>query len=343
MSMNYVGSISLMDKGDYDRGDSPAQAILDKNARSVAQRIADETREELEKVLERVEHIYDSYENSMELIFQTQNSANMEYVNDINELEEIMKDQIKKRKYQQGLTIFIVGYENVCGQRLKLLQHVNEFFMENSKSYEEEDWFPKTPDLDLDDVAEQVDESLNKAEDLANRLGEINQEMVNWLSNYAINKASSKALAFVDAKRSLSFMNEGKKKLEKALEKAKEDLASLSEKLHNLQLDLEDKESKYQDLLKMLENKNLETQKYKTAAEIAKKKIQELQEVVDKNKSKTEEVKREIEKFHETQIVAITQAHAAEIDAMKNEFEEELKKAKGTNVNSSLNMTVNKM
>ncbi|XP_052059105.1 myosin heavy chain, striated muscle-like isoform X5 [Mytilus californianus] len=390
MSMNYVGSISLMDRGDYDRGDSPAQAILDKNARSVAQRIADETREELEKVLERVEHIYDSYENSMELIFQTQNSANMEYVNDINELEEIMKDQIKKRKYQQGLTIFIVGYENVCGQRLKLLQHVNEFFMENSKSYEEEDWFPKTPDLDLDDAAVKVDESLNKAEDLANRLGEINQEMVNWLSNYAINKASSKALAFVDANVHIPMVSfrVGKKKLEKALEKAKEDLASLSEKLHNLQLDLEDKESKYQDLLKMLENKNLETQKYKTAAEIAKKnvteleienavmkedldkrkdfmkdlqrklnraenelsqndmlkdiqanqisdqyqesqkKIQELQEVVDKNKSKTEEVKREIEKFHETQIVAITQAHAAEVDSMKNEFEEELKKAK---------------
>ncbi|XP_071141114.1 myosin-10-like [Mytilus edulis] len=398
MSMNYVGSISLMDKGDYDRGDSPAQAVLDKNARSVAQRIADETREELEKVLERVEHIYDSYENSMELIFQTQHSANMEYVNDINELEEIMKDQIKKRKYQQGLTIFIVGYENVCGQRLKLLQHVNEFFMENSKSVEEEDWFPKTPDLDLDDAAENIDQSLNKAEDLANRLGEINQEMVNWLSNYAINKASSKALAFVDANVHIPLVSFklGKKKLEKALEKAKEDLGSLSEKLHNLQLDLEDKESKYQDLLKMLENKNLESQKYKTAAEIAKKnvteleienavmkedlekrknfmkdlqrklnraenelsqndmlkdiqanqisdqyqetqsmealtakkKIQELQETVDKNKSKTEEVKREIEKFHETQIVAITQAHAAEVDAMKNEYEEELKKAK---------------
>lgn len=64
--------------------------------------------------------------------------------------------------------------------------------MENSKSVEEEDWFPKTPDLDLDDAAENIDQSLNKAEDLANRLGEINQEMVNWLSNYAINKASSK-------------------------------------------------------------------------------------------------------------------------------------------------------
>lgn len=310
-----------MDRGDLDRGDSPAQAILDKNARSVAQRIADETREELEKVLERVEHIYDSYENSMELIFQTQHSANMEYVNDIAELEEIMKDQIKKRKYQQGLTIFIVGYENVCGQRLKLLQNVNEFFMENSKSYEEEDWFPKTPDFDLDDAAVKVEESLTKADELASRLGELNQEMVTWLSNYAINKASSK-------------LKEGKKKLEKALEKAKEDMASLSEKLHSLQTEIEDKDKKSQDLLKMLEAKNLENQKFKTAAEVAKKKMQELQEAVDKNKSKTEEVKREIEKFHEQQIIAITQAHAAEIKAIKNNFEEELKKVKAASADS---------
>ena len=382
MSMNHVGSISLMDRGDMDRGDSPAQAILDKNARSVAQRIADETREELEKVLERVDHIYDSYENSMELIFQTQHSSNMEYVNDIAELEEIMKDEIKKRKYQQGITIFIVGYENVCGQRLKLLQNVNEFFMENSKSYEEEDWFPKTPDMDLDDVAEKVEESLSKADDLANRLGDLNQEMISWLSNYAINKASSK----------------GKKKLEKSLEKAKEDMTSLSEKLQDLQTELEDKDKKSQDLLKLLEVKNMENQKYKTAADIAKKniteleiehaivkedldkrkefmkdlqrklnraenelsqnnmlqdmqatrfydenqesqtsaletmatkkKMQELQESVDRNKGKMEEVKREIEKFHEQQILALTQVHAAEVEALKNEFEEEIKKAK---------------
>ena len=42
------------------------------------------------------------------------------------ELEEIIHDAVKKKKYQKQVTIFIVGYENVCGQKLRLLQQVNE-------------------------------------------------------------------------------------------------------------------------------------------------------------------------------------------------------------------------
>ena len=38
-----------------DLGNGPAQAIIDQNARTLAQRVADETREELARVLERVE------------------------------------------------------------------------------------------------------------------------------------------------------------------------------------------------------------------------------------------------------------------------------------------------
>ena len=29
-------------------------------------------------------------------------------------------------QYQQQVTVFIVGYENICGQKLRLLQQVNE-------------------------------------------------------------------------------------------------------------------------------------------------------------------------------------------------------------------------
>lgn len=50
--MNYIGSISIL-----DRGDAPAQAVIDRNARSLAQRIADETKDELEKVMTRVETV----------------------------------------------------------------------------------------------------------------------------------------------------------------------------------------------------------------------------------------------------------------------------------------------
>ena len=50
--MNYVGNVSIL-----DRGDAPAQAVLDRTARSLAQRVADETRDELEKVMTRVDHV----------------------------------------------------------------------------------------------------------------------------------------------------------------------------------------------------------------------------------------------------------------------------------------------
>ena len=50
--MNYVGNISIL-----DRGDAPAQAVIDRNARSLAQRVADETRDELSKVMNRVDNV----------------------------------------------------------------------------------------------------------------------------------------------------------------------------------------------------------------------------------------------------------------------------------------------
>ena len=52
MAMNYVGNISIL-----DRGDAPAQAVIDRNARSLAQRVADETKDELNKVMDRVDNV----------------------------------------------------------------------------------------------------------------------------------------------------------------------------------------------------------------------------------------------------------------------------------------------
>ena len=52
MNYDYVGSIAIL-----DRGDAPAQAVIDRNARSLAQRMADETRDELNKVMTRVHNV----------------------------------------------------------------------------------------------------------------------------------------------------------------------------------------------------------------------------------------------------------------------------------------------
>uniref|UniRef100_A0A2C9LQK1 GH18 domain-containing protein n=1 Tax=Biomphalaria glabrata TaxID=6526 RepID=A0A2C9LQK1_BIOGL len=116
--MNYIGSISIL-----DRGDAPAQAVIDRNARSLAQRIADETKDELNKVMTRVHAIYSAMDTVDDFYF----GHSMEFVNDLAELETILKDEIKKRQYQQQVTVFIVGYSDICHQKFRLLQQVNEF------------------------------------------------------------------------------------------------------------------------------------------------------------------------------------------------------------------------
>ncbi|XP_069102583.1 myosin-2 heavy chain-like isoform X3 [Argopecten irradians] len=361
--MNYVGSISIL-----DRGDAPAQAIIDKNARSLAQRVADETRDELEKVMTRVDNIYESYEASTQALMETQST--LEYVEDIAELEALIKDQIKKKKYQQQVTIFIVGYENVCGQKLRLLQQVNEFFMDNSKSYEEEDWYPKTPDIDLDDCSNKIEESLSTAKELTEKISTINADMVEWLTTYAINKASTKS----------------KKKLESALTKAKDDVKAITEQLKSALLANDEKDELIQTYLKQLEGKTLEAQKFKAAAEVAKKnvqgleakelvyqdeiekrtsamkrlqedlrklemdasqskflselnsnrlknkdsetsvKIDELQTVIERHKLELQESKRELQALHQDQIKALHDTHAADIETVRLEYADMIKK-----------------
>ncbi|XP_052692634.1 uncharacterized protein LOC128170920 isoform X3 [Crassostrea angulata] len=366
MSMNYVGSISIL-----DRGDGPAQAIIDKNKRSVAQRLADETKDELEKVMHRVEDIYVSYEQSTQDMFLT-HGANVEYIEDIKELEEILTDELKKKKYEQKVTVFIVGFENMSNQRLRLIQQVNEFFMDATKPAEEEPLFSPSPDINIEEIGHSIEETLDSADRLTDRLGELNSQMVDWLTNFAINKASTK----------------GKKKMEKALDKAKDDLSGLSEKLLKLQSEMEVKEEKVQQLLKQLEIKTSDTQKYRTAAEAAKKSIQEfeettlrnkeamqkkdkeirelnsklsmlelevgqsdyvskmssernqekngelkkklaeLQDLVDNSKASFFEAQRDWQKLHDQQVTALSNAHKEEMAELKAGFEEELKKYK---------------
>ena len=67
-----------------------------------------------------------------------------------------------------------------------------QFFTENSKKIDEEDWFPTTPDMDLDEVGEKIDNSIQVARDLSKKLGDLNKEMLEYMANYAEKKASNK-------------------------------------------------------------------------------------------------------------------------------------------------------
>ena len=64
--------------------------------------------------------------------------------------------------------------------------------MENTTKFDEDETAIKTPDLDLDEMAETVEETLKVAGGLAERLGELNKDMVEYMYQYAQAKASNK-------------------------------------------------------------------------------------------------------------------------------------------------------
>lgn len=65
--------------------------------------------------------------------------------------------------------------------------------MENAHHIDDDDQAAiASPDIEMDDVAEAIDESLQKAKELAQRLAELNKEMVEHMYQYAQAKASNK-------------------------------------------------------------------------------------------------------------------------------------------------------
>lgn len=63
--------------------------------------------------------------------------------------------------------------------------------MENSR-LDEDELAEDKPEVDLEEAAHKVNDSLNTATELAKRLSDLNQDIIEWLVNYANNKASNK-------------------------------------------------------------------------------------------------------------------------------------------------------
>ena len=66
MMMSYIDTATLME----DRGDGPARDVIDRNARTFAERASNETKEELAKVLERVENVSIIYKSRRQHIIK---------------------------------------------------------------------------------------------------------------------------------------------------------------------------------------------------------------------------------------------------------------------------------
>ncbi|XP_070545774.1 myosin heavy chain, skeletal muscle-like isoform X7 [Ptychodera flava] len=345
-----------------DRGDAPAQAVIDKTTRAKAKRRADETQEELDKIKTRVEKTIDAFELSEK--FASDNKAAI-LVPDLIELEKIISDAITKKKYQQEVVVFIVGYEDNCTHRAKLLSQLNDFFVSTINTYDEDELMPKRKEVDLDEISSSIQTALDTAENATQKLSEINHEMVTYVQTLTGGKGATKS----------------KKKLEKALQQAKDDIQSLTDKLLGAQTEIEDKEDKMTMLYKQIDVKNMEIQKQKAQTEVAREKLKQIDELklvisakedeidgwrkkvadvqlhmqqveqsreasqaklrasnednqnlIDKLQSKLtqalvalEDTKTELKKEHDTVVRDLQKRHRDDIVALKNEYEEKIR------------------
>ncbi|XP_046850822.1 coiled-coil domain-containing protein 18-like [Xenia sp. Carnegie-2017] len=250
----------LKSDSDLDRGDAPALAVIRANAEQKALRKAVETQEELHRIRERICWTLSAYEVGEELttkiLEEKKNSfvkedAELQFFDDIATLTVILSDPIAKQKYQQKVTIFVVGYEDMCSERSKLLIQLQQFFKQNSAS--DDDFIMNTPEIDFDEVENNVREALDKAEKTTERLANISKDVL-------------KVFEMVNPKDH----KKGKRKLEKALFQSQQDVVHLTEKLVEVQSDFEETKTKLATLTQTVDLKEAELDRIKTEFNVNK-------------------------------------------------------------------------
>ncbi|CAM5144342.1 unnamed protein product [Eretmochelys imbricata] len=241
----------------------PAPAVIQATTYSKAARQAEETREELEKIRARIDHMMQAYERS-EQVSSAQQAAT-EIVEDVEQLAAVLGDPVKKRRYQQQVTVFIVGYQESCGQRNSLLSQLQEFFSCSAELglAEESHSLPDDFPVHMDDVAGTVTAALSSAEAAMSRLADLNKDIVSYMTS---------ALATHSPKRS------HRKQVEKALDKAKEEVVQIKHRLLQAQADVETKERQLKDLQQLSEMKAKESRLSRARLESTQRRLQSLEQ-----------------------------------------------------------------
>nr|XP_032647045.1 uncharacterized protein LOC116831274 isoform X2 [Chelonoidis abingdonii] len=241
----------------------PTPAVIQATMYSKAARQAEETREELEKIQARIDHVIQAYEHS-EQVSSAQQAAT-EIVEDVEQLVAVLGDPVKKKRYQQQVTVFIVGYQESCGQRNSLLSQLQEFFSCSAElglgleSHSLPDDFP----VHMGDMAGKVTAALSSAEAAMSRLADLNKDIVSYVTS---------ALATPSPKR------RHRKQVEKTVDKAKEEVVQIKRRLLQAQADLEIKEQQLKDLQQLNEMKAKESRLFRAQLESTQRRLQGLEQ-----------------------------------------------------------------
>ena len=330
----------------------PARLELAKAQEATRKRQSAETLLALEKIQKRINYTITEYE-SMKPPEDVDTNINLEMVEDPNHLFNLLADPKVRSKYHQKLTVFIVGYEEKHDELEGVLGQLQDFFIENQgRGTEELLEETEEEELDLEEATKVLGGALATAQNSVEKLVKIKKEL-----NHLVSIVS----AYPDT-------NKGRKKMEKALLKAQEDVATLSKNLDDVQASLKESSESCSQLQTQLDVKTKECTKLRKTADEAKllkvgneklkrelsdaeKALKETQEELSKAKSQVkvqpvvqqpqvsekkvaeleEELKQEREKCIKltAEIKSLSQTHQSEMEALKAEHEAESNELRG--------------
>lgn len=235
-------------------------------------------KEELEDINTRVNNAVQAFEQaSNKLCLERAYQTNIEFVENVGQLDSMLSDAEGRRKYQQRVSVFIVGYRRACGLRKQLLSQLSEFFSQQRVEVDEEFQGPLER-LELEDIALKVTDALWSAEQGILKLADLSKEIKKFNSSAAVTK---------DTKGS-------RKKLEKSINQAKENISQLRQKLKEAQNELEAKDRALAELLRQTQGSQLQNQLLQSQLDIVQKSIRNLsQDYEGQKKLLEEEVRRQ--------------------------------------------------
>lgn len=232
----------------------PARLELAKAEEARRKRHCDETLLALEKIQKRIKYTITEYEGTRREA-SAGASINVELVDDPNQLFDLLIDPTVRSKYHQRLTVFLMGYEEKHEELEGVLGQLQDFFLETQaggtagllEKVEEEE-------LDLDEATKALSGALSTAQSAVKKLVGIKKEM---------NQLMSIVAAYPNT-------NKGRKKMEKALLKAQEEVATFSKNFDEVETSLKESTEKCSQLQVQLDVKTKECTTLRTTADKAK-------------------------------------------------------------------------
>lgn len=296
----------------------PAKLVLLKAEEAQKNRKQTETRIALEKIHDRIRYTLDDFEGPTEEK-KPKSDINLEVVEDPTQLYDLLSDSRLRSKYQQNLTVFIVGYEEKCENREKLLTSLQDFFDETQSGGTQQLLNElESETIDFDEVTSGLESAMETAQNATERLLKIKKDMGQLIAIVA---------AYPDTKK-------GRKKLEKALLKAQEEVDGLTSSLDEVKNELEQNQEKCEQLQKQLDLRTQECAKLRPTADKAKllqvsndslkKELANTQAALERTEEQLNEAKKLVPTKSETLVKSVSLAvDQGKIQELENKLTEE--------------------